>query len=77
MINWSEQFNALPDNVRRIGCALELRVRLQHLIFERDRLKKNYQRSLEEINQHMINCELALAQLETEHNAATPEVSIP
>jgi len=77
MINWSEQFNALPDDVRRIGAALESKLRIQHLEMEKDRLKRNYDRSVREINAHIANCEKHLLDLETELNAATPEGSIP
>lgn len=52
---WSEAFNKLPANVRVFGQAIEIRVRLQHLYFERDRLKKAYERSLREIRQHEKN----------------------
>jgi len=77
MINWSEKFNALPDDVRRIGAGLEAHLRIQHLNFEKDRLKKNYERSLREINAHITNCKEWLKRLESEHNAATAEGSIP
>ena len=56
---------------------MEAQVRIQHLEMERDRLKKNYERSLREINAHITNCKEWLKRLESEHNAATPEGSIP
>jgi hypothetical protein len=52
---WAESFNALDDHTRTIGVAMEIKVRLQHLQFERDRLKKAYDRSLFEIRQHERN----------------------
>lgn len=57
MTNWSEKYNALPRDVRRIGAAMESRTRIQHLNFEKERLKKRYRQSLAEINDHIKNCE--------------------
>lgn len=61
---WAEKFNALPDEVRTIGAALEAKTRIQHLNFEKRRLKANYQKSCREINQHIKECERWLKELE-------------
>jgi hypothetical protein len=52
---WAEAFNALDDHARTIGVAMEIKVRLQHLQFERERLKKAYDRSLDDIRAHEKN----------------------
>lgn len=65
-INWSERFNALGPKIRIIGCAAEAKLRIQHLNFEKSRLKKRYDQSVAEINSHIKNCERHLADLEKE-----------
>lgn len=35
----------------------EVRLRIQHLNYEKERLKKRYEKSLAEINSHLKNCE--------------------
>jgi predicted RNase H-like nuclease (RuvC/YqgF family) len=62
----SELFNALPKRTRTIGAAMECQTRIQHLRFEKDRLKKRYQQSVKEINEHIRACDRALARLEKE-----------
>ena len=52
---WVDAYNALPDMDRKIGQAMEIKVRLQHLDFERDRLKSAYDRSLADIRAHEKN----------------------
>jgi len=59
-------FNGMPLKVRKIFAAQESELRIQHLNFEKDRLKKRYRQSLAEINQHIANCEKSLAQLKGE-----------
>jgi len=61
---WSDRFNALPKDIRTIGAAMEARTRIQHLGFEKDRLKKRYIQSLNEINAHLISCKKWLRELE-------------
>lgn len=58
--SWSQAFNALPYETRTIGIALEIRTRLQHLDFERRRLKAAYRLSLSKIRDHEKNLESAL-----------------
>lgn len=65
-VNWSGKFNALPIEVRTIGAALSSQQRIQHLNFEKARLKRRYRESLAEINLHIKNCEEHLARLEKE-----------
>lgn len=48
---WADAFNALPDEVRRIGAAEEAMVRLQELHFRREELCKAYDRALREIGE--------------------------
>jgi hypothetical protein len=64
--NWSEKFNALSPEIRKIGSASEAQIRIQHLNFEKDRLRKRYAQSLREINEHIKNCEQWLKELEKE-----------
>lgn len=64
--NWSEKFNKLSPEIRKIGCASEAQLRIQHLNFEKARLKTRYQSSIDEINRHIKNCEKHLIQLEGE-----------
>jgi hypothetical protein len=52
---WSEAFNALPEETRRITCGTEVFVRLQHLQFERDRIKQAADFSLRKIDEHERN----------------------
>lgn len=56
-----EFFNNLPLETRRVLIRQNCRLRIQHLLLEKDRLKSNYQRSLKEINEHIKNCEKGLA----------------
>lgn len=60
---WSARFNALPESIRTIGVAMELRTRIQQLAMEKRRLKAHYQRAVSEVEEHMKNCELYLAEL--------------
>lgn len=62
--DWSAEFNALPPEIRTIGAAMQLRTRIQHLKFEKARLKRRYTQSVAEINDHIKNCEHSLRQLE-------------
>lgn len=64
MKTWSEKFNELSPEIREIGVASELQLRIQHLNFEKDRLHKRYKQSLTEINNHIVNCERELARWE-------------
>ena len=40
----------------------EIKLRIQHLKFEKDRLMRRYNKSCAEINDHIKNCEAALNQ---------------
>ena len=62
--DWSKEFNALPEEVRTIGCAMEARTRIQQLEMEKDRLKKRYRQSVGEIDAHIENCRVWLHKLE-------------
>lgn len=64
--NWSEKFNELSPEIRTIGAAAEAQLRIQHLNFEKSRLKKRYDQSIKEINDHIKNCERWLRDLEKE-----------
>jgi len=66
--NWVEKFNALSPEIRKIGSASEAQLRIQHLNFEKARLKSRYSQSLAEINSHIKNCEKWLSDLEKELN---------
>lgn len=62
--DWSKDFNALPDEVRTIGAAMEAKTRIQHLTMEKERLKHRYDQSVSEINDYIKNCEQWLRRLE-------------
>jgi hypothetical protein len=57
MSKWSKAWNDLPIGIRHIGSMVECELRIQHLKFEKDRLKKRYVQSCKEINSHIKNCE--------------------
>lgn len=63
---WGDKYNALPIADRVIGSAMDCLTRIQHLNFEKDRLKRRYQQSIKEINDHIKNCERGLIELEKE-----------
>ena len=65
-MNWTEKFNSQSEEVRTIGQAMELQTRIQHLNFEKDRLKSRYNQSVKEINDHIKNCEQSLERLSRE-----------
>lgn len=64
--DWSAEFNALPKDVRRIGAALEAKLRIQHLNMEKRRAKEAYRGVCRKCNEHIANCEEWLARLERE-----------
>jgi len=57
---WSEKFNALPRDIRHIGAMCEIELRIQHLNMEKVRLKRRYQQSCRQINDHIEDCEHSL-----------------
>lgn len=63
-INWHKEFNLLPKPIRIVGTGTEALLRIQHLKMEKERLKRNYQRSCNDINEHIRNCEEALRRLD-------------
>lgn len=65
MTDWSTLFNSLPDDIRLIGCAMEEKTRIQHLEMEKDRIRKNFDRTMREINEHVESCEKRLVELES------------
>lgn len=62
--DWTAEFNALPNDVRLIGSAMEVQTRIQHLQMERERLAQAYRRSLDKVDCHIRNCEKWLKELE-------------
>ena len=52
-----EALDRYRDNVVEELSDSEPRLRVQHLNFEKNRLKKRHQQSLKEINEHIKNCE--------------------
>ena len=52
---WSDEFNSQAYDRRRIGAAMEIGTRLQHLHFERQRLQAAYRKSLADIASHEKN----------------------
>ena len=63
-IDWNKKYNDLPNDIRVIVSAISCKLRIQHLNFEKDRVKKRYIQSIKEINSHIKNCENALIDLE-------------
>jgi len=57
MSKWSDKFNALPREIRDIGCMCQTEMRIQQLGMERARLIRRYHQSLKEINEHIKNLE--------------------
>ena len=64
MTDWTKKFNELPKEIRVIGSAMEAQTRIQHLKLEKDRLRKRYQQSCREINEHIKSCEKWIADLD-------------
>ena len=60
MSKWSDLYNSLPDEWRAVGRPCEMQVRIQHLKAEKDRLKRRYNQSLKEIDEHIANLEREL-----------------
>ena len=58
--DWSAKWNALPDDVRRIGSMVEAQMRIQQLGMELDRLKSRYRQSVREVKSHIANLEESL-----------------
>ena len=56
-IYWNEKFNNLPIEIRTIGSAENTITRINQLRMEKDRLKKRYNQSIKEINDHIKNLE--------------------
>ena len=57
MSKWSEAFNKLPIEIRHVGAMNEAEMRINQLKIEKNRLKKRYDQSIVEINQHIKNLE--------------------
>ena len=57
MKDWSKEYNKLPYEARHIAGAVSCQTNIQFLNFEKQRLKKRYQQSLKEINDHIKNLE--------------------
>ena len=49
----TKDFNALPQDVRRIGSATESMMRIAQLKAEKARLKRSYERNIKEIDEHI------------------------
>lgn len=60
---WFARFNALPEDIRTIGVAMELKTRIQQLAMEKGRLKAHYLMAVADVDAHMKNCERSLAAL--------------
>lgn len=70
-MNWSERFNNLSLEHRKIGSAHEAQLRVQHLKFEKQRLITRHKQSLKEINDYIKGCEATLEKLDKEINTPT------
>ena len=60
MSKYSDDFNELPFEVRKIAAKVMLQYQIRDLGFEKERLKKRYNQSLKEINEKIKYCELDL-----------------
>ena len=54
---WSDKFNKLPIEIRNIACASSAYENINYLVREKQRLKKRYNQSVKEINEHIKNIE--------------------
>ena len=61
MSKHGDKFNALPADVREIACNLMLEYQIRDLRLEKERLKKRYCTSLNEINDKIKYCEKELS----------------
>ena len=57
MSKWSEAWNKLPKEIRHIGSMCEAEMRVNQLKIEKNRLKKRYQQSITEVNEHIASLE--------------------
>lgn len=62
-----EEYNSLPFNILKLNAILEVRTRIQHLLFEKDRLTRRYKESLKQINSHIKNCEQGIKEEITQY----------
>lgn len=69
---WSARFNALPEGIRTIGVAMELKTRIQQLAMGKGRLKARYLMAVADVDAHMKNCERSLAALSLPNAASEP-----
>jgi len=52
----SDAFNNLPFEVRKIASKIVLKTEIRNLVFEKERLRKRYDQSLNEINKKIKYC---------------------
>ncbi len=64
--DWSAEYNEFPMEIRTICAGLHCNIRIQHLNYEKDRLKQRYYKSCAEINDHIKNLEQELLRMEKE-----------
>lgn len=57
MKTWTEKYNELPDDIRKIANAVSCKDNIQYLNIEKARLIKRHKQSLAEINDHIKNHE--------------------
>ena len=57
MTDWTEEFNKLPREIRHIAAMVEAQGQINQLKREKARLKKHYQQSVKEINEHIKSVE--------------------
>ena len=50
---WSDKWNKLPIEIRKVGSMCETEMRINQLEIEKDRLKRRYEQSVGEINAHI------------------------
>lgn len=60
MSKWADRYNQFPPDVRHVGAMLECELRIQHLIFEKKRLRARLKQSIKEIDDHIKYCQQTL-----------------
>lgn len=67
---WTDKFNNLPYEARNAACAVGIYNQINGLKREKDRLKRRYRQSLNEINGHIKSLQRSLR---TDFAAKEPE----
>jgi len=66
MRNLEEQYNALPEEIRHICCAMDCKMRINQMNIDKGRIIRAYRKTCTEIDNHMKICEEVVAKFENE-----------